>query len=237
MIRITVLGDHNDDFSTHRELDAALARLPEDVTARWVASDAPDAAGAGDPSFADGIWIAPGGPYRDNDAVLAAIGRARSSGLPLLGTCSGFQFSALELASAVAGVADPRHAELDPGAPTPFVAPLPCRVDGERRTVTPTAGTRLAALLGTAPFEGLFFCGYAPTDEAAAALAAAGVPITARAVDVGAVALELPSHPFFIATLFHPQAGALAGEPLSPLIQAFVAAAREQAAVGAAAGS
>jgi CTP synthase (UTP-ammonia lyase) len=233
-IRITVLGDHHDEYSTHRELDAVLARLPEDVTAHWVASDAPEAAAVGDPAAADGVWIAPGGPYRDDDAVLAAIGRAREAGVPLLGTCSGFQFSAMELGAALAGVPDPRHAETDPAAEDPFIAPLACRVDGERRTVTCTPGTRLAALLGTEPFDGLFFCGYAPSAAAVAALEGAGVPIAARAQDVGAVALELPSHPFFITTLFHPQAGTLAGAPLSPLIAAFLAAAREHAAVGAA---
>lgn len=233
-IRITVLGDHDPEFSTHRELDAALARLGDGVEARWVASDAPEASALGDAGGpADGLWIAPGGPYRDNDAVLAAIGRARVSGLPLLGTCSGFQFSAMELGAALAGVPAPRHAEVEPDAPAPFVAPLACRVDGETRAVSCTPGTRLAALLGTAPFDGLFFCGYAPSAAAEAALEGAGVPIAARAEGIGAVALELPSHPFFVTTLFHPQAGALAGEPLSPLITAFVAAARERAALPA----
>ena len=233
-IRITVLGDHNPEFSTHRELDAVLAGLPAEVEATWVASDAPAAAAVGRPDApgaADGVWIAPGGPYRDNAAVVAAIGRTRRAGVPLLGTCSGFQFSAIEVGAALAGVAAPRHAEVDPGAEEPFIAPLACRVDGERRTVTCTPGTRLAALLGTEPFAGLFFCGYAPSEAAAAALEAAGIPIAARAEGIGAVALELPSHPFFVATLFHPQAGALAGEPLSPLITAFVDASRDRASV------
>jgi len=37
--------------------------------------------------------------------------------------------------------------------------------------------------------------------------------------------IELPAHPFFVATLFQPQVGALAGRPLHPLIGAFCAAA------------
>jgi CTP synthase (UTP-ammonia lyase) len=131
----------------------------------------------------------------------------------------------MELAAAFGAERDPRHAESDPGAADPFIAPLACRVDGERRTVRCTPGTRMAELLGTAPLEGLFFCGYAPSDAAASALERSGVRIAARADGVGAVALELPGHPFLMATLFHPQAGAHAGEPLSPLIEAFIAAA------------
>ena len=50
---------------------------------------------------------------------------------------------------------------------------------------------------------------------------------------LGRVALELPGHPFFLATLFHPQAGTLAGAPLSPLIEAFADAALDRAQVAA----
>jgi hypothetical protein len=39
-------------------------------------------------------------------------------------------------------------------------------------------------------------------------------------------ALEPPAHPFFLAALFQPQIGALAGRPLHPLIDAFCDAAR-----------
>ncbi|WP_035127596.1 hypothetical protein [Conexibacter woesei] len=226
--RILVLGDHNPEYSTHRELDAVLDRLRErGLTASWHATD------AGALPLHDALWIAPGSPYRDEPAVLAAIGAARREGTPLLGTCGGFQFAALELGRALAGVPDPRHAESDPDAPAPFIAPLDCRVDGARRTVTPTPGTRLAQLLGTAPFEGLFFCGYAPSAAAEDALERAGIPVTARAQGIGAVALELPGHPFFLATLFHPQAGTLAGAPLSPLIEAFADAALDRAQVAA----
>ncbi|WCB92519.1 CTP synthase [Baekduia alba] len=225
--RITVLGDHTPSYPTHLEIDAVLARLREQgFDAGWVETDAPEAAELGAPGSVDGLWIAPGGPYRDVDALLAAIGRARAGGVPLLGTCGGYQHIALELGAALAGVEDPRHAESDPDAADPFIAPLDCRVDGERRTVTCTPGTRLAELLGTEPFAGHFVCGFAPTDAAAEALERAGVRIAARAQDVGAAALELPGHPFLMATLFHPQVGTLAGEPLSPLITAFTDAAR-----------
>ena len=41
--------------------------------------------------------------------------------------------------------------------------------------------------------------------------------------DAGVEAIELPDHPFYLATLFQPQVGSLDGEPLHPVIADFVA--------------
>jgi CTP synthase (UTP-ammonia lyase) len=226
-VRIAVLGDREPAFVSHRELDAALALLPAGVDAGWLPTPQAHAVAGG---AYDGVWVAPGGPFDDDGAVLAAIGHARRSGLPLLGTCSGFQYTAIELAGALAGL-DARHAEAEPGAADPVIAPLACALHGQRRTVTPVAGTRLAALLGDAPFEGMHFCGFGLAPAAARALEAAGVTLAAHAPDAGVEALELPGHPFLMATLFQPQVGALAGAPLSPLIAGFVAAAHEHATI------
>jgi CTP synthase (UTP-ammonia lyase) len=140
--------------------------------------------------------------------------------VPLLGTCGGFQYTLLSLAGR--GMGD--HAETTPDAVAPLVGALPCRYDGEWRPVTTVPGTRLAELLGAGPFPGLFFCGYAPGPEAEAEIADAGGRIAAYADGIGPVALEVPGEPFLMATLFHPQIGALDGEPLSPLIGAFAEA-------------
>jgi len=113
------------------------------------------------------------------------------------------------------------HAEVDPEAADPAVAPLACRLVGERRAVTCVPGTRLAAICGTAPFSGFHFCSYGLSGGAVARLEAEGAVIAAHAPDAGVEAFELPAHPFFVATLFQPQMGALEGE-LHPLVAAFV---------------
>ena len=51
-----------------------------------------------------------------------------------------------------------------------------------------------------------------------------GLVISARADDAGVEAVELPDHPFFLATLFQPQMTALSGAGLHPIIRAFVVA-------------
>jgi CTP synthase (UTP-ammonia lyase) len=233
MPRIAILGDRNLDYVTHRELDAALGQFPGWADAAWVGTDG-DVAAALD--AADGVWVAPGTPYRDDEAVYAAIGRAREEGLPLLGTCGGFQYAVVELARSLARI-DARHGETDPDADAIVVEPLACSLIGEERMVTCVPGTRLAAICGLEPFVGSHWCAYGLAAAFEQALAAAGVVVSARAPDAGVEGIELPSPPFFMATLFQPQVGALAGGPLHPLIAAFLDAAREWRAQVAAAAS
>jgi CTP synthase (UTP-ammonia lyase) len=221
MTRIALLGDRDLRFVTHRALEAAVALLPDGVDVEWVATDTPQARSR---DAFDGIWVVPGTPYRDDDAVVAAIDRAADSGMPLLGTCGGFQYALLALARR-AGIEDVAHAEVEPGALAPVVAPLSCSLVGEEREVTCVPGTRLAAICGTAPFTGFHWCNYGLADGYVERLTGAGVVVSARAPDAGVEGIELPDHPFFVATLFQPQVGALDGEPLHPLITAFVEAA------------
>ncbi|HTE59270.1 MAG TPA: gamma-glutamyl-gamma-aminobutyrate hydrolase family protein, partial [Solirubrobacteraceae bacterium] len=216
--RIALLGDKDLGYVTQRALEAAVAQLPPGVEADWVGTDTPQARAL---EAFDGVWMLPGTPYRDDDAALAAIEWALDSGTPLLGTCGGFQYAVLALARRMAGIADAAHAEVAPEAEAAVVAPLACSLIGEEREVTCVPGTRLAAICGTAPFTGFHWCSYGLAGGFVERLEAAGVVVSAHAADAGVEGIELPDHPFFVATLFQPQIGALSGAPLHPLIAAF----------------
>lgn len=221
MKHIILLGDHNASFRTHRELDATLALLPPGVRAYWVGTDTPEAARTSD---ADGLWVAPGSPYRDDDAVYAAIGTARTSGQPFMGTCGGFQYAAVEFARNVAGLVEAQHAETATAGTTLVVDRLPCSLVAQERVVTAVPGTRMYAICGGHPFPGFHWCNFGLAPAYVEQFVARGLTIGARAEDAGVEAIELAQHRFFIATLFQPQVGSLDGRPLHPLVRAFAAA-------------
>jgi CTP synthase (UTP-ammonia lyase) len=207
---IAALGDRNTGYLTHREIDATIALAPE---IRWVATD-----DARIDAF-DGVWVLPGTPYRDEEAVLAAIRFAREQGMPILGTCGGFQHMALEYARNALGIAGAAHAETDPDGETLVVEALTCSLVGQERTVVPVPGTQLAAICGEEPFTGFHFCSYglaAPLE---------GLVVAAHAEDAGIEALELPDHPFYMATLFQPQVGTSETGAVHPLVRALLSAA------------
>jgi CTP synthase (UTP-ammonia lyase) len=225
-VRIVVLGDRDPRYLTHRELDAALSLFPEHAQAAWTATDDQAARHLED---ACGVWLVPGSPYRDDAAAYAAIRRCLASGTPFLGTCAGFQYACVELARSRAGLHSASHAESDPEGSALVVQPLSCSLYGERRLVTPVAGTRLARICGEEPFEGFHWCGYGLSEQYVPLLAQHGVTVGAHAADAGVEAIELDDHPFFVATAFQPQVGVSQTGSLHPLLRAFIDAALDTA--------
>jgi CTP synthase (UTP-ammonia lyase) len=218
---MALLGDHS-SHPRHRELDALIPRLADElgVEARRGATDS-----GADVTTYDAVWLVPGSPYADDDAVLASLTAVREGGTPFLGTCGGLQYAVVEFSRSVLGRRAP-HAESDGVDDDNVVTALACSLQGERRWVTPVPGTRFAGWVSE-PFVGTHYCSYAPTAAAIDDLVAAGVVVGATAPDAGAEVLEFPEmnagHPFYVASLFQPHVGASRGEPIHPLIRAFVA--------------
>ena len=223
-VRLIALGDRNPEFLTHREIDATLKLIPDGVDCPWVATDDPRARDLDD---IDGVWLLPGTPYRDDQAAYAAVAACLDSGTPFLGTCGGFQYASVALARTRLRLPRAGHAESDPDAEPHVVQPLRCSLYGERRTVTPVPATRLASICGEAPFEGYHYCGYGLADRFESELADAGVVLCAHAPDAGVEAIELPEHPFFLATAFQPQVGSSEAGELHPLLRAWLHAAAD----------
>lgn len=151
-VRLAIVGDRDPAFPPHRAVDATLARAAAArgvaLRAEWVPTDAIADGGAALPGGFDGLWVAPGSPYRRLDGALLAIRHAREGRVPLLGTCGGFQHVVLEFARHVMGLADAQHAEIDPDAERAIVTPLGCSPAGQTMPVTLDAGSRVAGWYG-----------------------------------------------------------------------------------------
>jgi len=89
------------------------------------------------------------------------------------------------------------------------------------------AGTRAAALYGVATVDEEFWCNFGLNPAYRERLTAAGVCFSGVDDDGDVRLLELPSHPFYIATLFLPQKRSTPDRP-HPLLEAFSQAARQR---------
>lgn len=233
-VRVALVGDHNPSVTAHRAIPDALRLSAEQlcvaVEPTWLHTTTLTSPVGSKLADFGGVWCVPASPYVNADGALAAIRYARESVRAFLGTCGGFQHAVIEYARNVLGLHGADHAETAPDAAMPLVARMSCSLVEKTGTVFPTVGSRLWAAYGTDRADETYHCNYGLNPAYERLFGDSGdMRICARdsAGDVRAV--ELASHPFFVATLFQPERSALRSVA-HPLVSAFVAAA---VAVGA----
>jgi len=225
MTAIAILGEYTPASAPQAATAAAIGhaqtRLGVAVEAVWISTAAID-----ERLFErfDALWIAPGSPYKNLELTLWAIRRAREDGVPCFGTCGGFQHMVLEYARSVLGIRDAQHAEYDPYASRLFVAQLPCSLAGREMRLTFAAGSRVASIYGADAATEAYYCDFGVNPEYVPLLGRGPLQITGADAEGEARVIELPSHPFFLGTLFVPQTRSTPDRP-HPLVSAFVEAA------------
>lgn len=224
VLAVALLGEYDPAFTPHVATADALRHACE-ATAIQVRGDWVSTANA-DPSIFGtyaGVWILPGSPYKSLDRTLEVIRHARQHAIPCFGTCGGFQHMILEYARNVLHFPDAQHAEYDPYASRLFVSRLECSLLGREMSVRLAAGSRVAEIYGTRMAREQYYCNFGVNPDAVPLLRAGPLKITGSDDEGEVRVVELPSHPFFIGTLFVPQLKSRAGRP-HPLVAAFVRA-------------
>jgi len=233
MVRIGVVGDYDPANPTHVSttdgVGHAAAAIGAAAEVTWIPTVELDPAGERPARLDfDGLLIAPGSPYRSLNGAVAAIEHARLRSVPLLGTCGGFQHLVLEYARNVAGFTDASHAEYDPDAPSPFITALSCSLVGQEMTVRLRPDTIAAAAYGHPTATERYYCDFGLSPGRVASIVDAGLTVSGTDTDGEPRILELPAHPFFVGTLFVPQASSTPARP-HPLLIAFATAAQARA--------
>lgn len=227
MIRIGIIGDRNEAILAHRAIDASLPLVAKDLQMKlewdWLHTAALAAGGEARLEKYDGLWCTPGSPYADTRAALHAIEFVRESRRPYLGTCGGFQHALMEYAESIWKLPLAAHAEESPEAVDPVISRLECSLVEVSETLQLVAGSRLAAIYGSKHIEESYHCNYGLNPVYASRLASGDLSVSARDHTGQVRAVELHSHPFFVATLFQPERAALA-QRTPPLVKAFVVA-------------
>ncbi|MGW7108766.1 CTP synthase C-terminal region-related (seleno)protein [Streptomyces xanthophaeus] len=232
--RIALVGDRSPHVTSHARipllLDALAARDGLVLDAYWIPTgDAAAEAASGALARFDAVWVLPGSPYASEAGALAAIRTAREEGIPFLGTCGGFQHALLEYARTVCGLTEAAHAEQDPGAEDLLIAPLACSLVGHSGLVRAEAGSLAESALGAERSVEHYHCTYGPAPRHLPALAARGLRMSGHDEEGQVRIVELPGHPFFLATLFQPELSGDGTRP-HPVIRALAAAAVARAA-------
>jgi len=188
---------------------------------------------------ADGVLIPGGFGERGIEGKIEAARIARERQIPYLGICLGMQIAVVEFARHVCGMEGANSAEFDPETPYPVVDLLPEQKEvsdlgGTMRLgadpVKLHEGTRAREIFDEAVIYKRHRHRYEVNNQLRRrledeGLVAGGTSPDERLVEI----IELPDHPFFVASQFHPEFNSRPTRP-EPLFREFVGAAAERAA-------
>lgn len=221
---IALLGEYTPAFSPHVSTNAAIEHscniLRLDLSAEWVSTAEID--GQLFERYS-GIWVAPGSPYKSMGKTLWAIRFARENKVPCLGTCGGFQHMIIEYARNVLGFEDAEHAEYDPYASRLFISKLACSLAGREMRLNFLPGSQVAAIYGSASAKERYYCNFGVNSDYVDVLKQGPMRISGSDAEGEIRVIEHPGHPFFVGTLFVPQACSKPEQP-HPLVTAFLRA-------------
>jgi CTP synthase len=188
----------------------------------------------------DGVLVPGGFGSRGWEGKILACRVARERGIPYLGICLGMHVAISEFARHVVGLDGANSTEMDPETPYPVIDLLPEQKEIEDLGGTMRLGAQAVELAddtrtretygGQAIVLERHRHRYEVNNDFRDQLVKAGLVISGtfqggRLVEI----IELPDHPWFVASQFHPEFKSRPTRP-APLFRDFVGAAAERAA-------
>ncbi|MEN8144003.1 MAG: CTP synthase [Gemmatimonadota bacterium] len=242
-VRVAVVGKYTALVDSYKSIQESLIHggIANDagVDIEWLSSEEVDDKGTGLIESCDGVIIPGGFGVRGIAGMVDAMRHIRSDGIPFLGICLGLQVAMIEFARNVCGIEAADSYEFDRDTAEPVISLL-----DSQRQVTNMGGTmRLGAypchlvdnslvrtLYGEPIISERHRHRYEVNNTYRSVFEEHGMMISGLSPDGTLVEIiELPEHPFYVATQFHPELKSRPTRP-HPLFAAFVAAALARSA-------
>lgn len=239
-VKIGLVGKYVELKDSYKSIAEALihagAHQEVDVQVDWIHSESITSNSAAEKlAGLDGIIVAPGFGSRGVDGKIETIQYARTKGVPFFGICLGMQCAVIEFARHVIGLTDAHSTEIKEYTPDPVIDLM-----AEQKSIQNMGGTmRLGAYpceltpgshafnaYGSASIEERHRHRYEFNNAYLERFESLGMVATGKNPDSGLVEIvEIPEHPYFVATQFHPEYASTVETP-HPLFTAFVKAAK-----------
>ena len=244
---IAMVGKYMELLDAYKSLTEALIHAgihnKTKVKIRYVDSELLET----DPSLIDGVdaILVPGGfGTRGTEGKIYAVKTARENNIPYLGICLGMQIAVIEYARNVCGMNAANSTEFDPDTAYPVVGLIAEWTDSqgnkEQRTEDSdlggtmrlgsqvchlVSGSKAHEIYGSEQIEERHRHRYEVNNNLLPQIKQAGLVIGGLSFDKTLVeTVELPNHPWFFASQFHPEFTSTPRDG-HPLFQGFVSAA------------
>ncbi len=235
-VRIAVVGKYVALVDSYKSVKEALIHggIANDVHVEidWLSSeDFENGQGAEKLGAYHGLLIPGGFGVRGVEGMLSAIRWARENELPFFGICLGMQTAIIEFSRTVCGLAEAHSAEWERDTTDPVI----CLMDSQRQvtdmggtmrlgsfTARLAPGSRAAEIYGQNEISERHRHRYEVNNAYRELLTENGVALSGMSPDGNLVEMiEIPSHPWFVATQAHPELKSRPDQP-HPLFASFV---------------
>ncbi|HEX5727717.1 MAG TPA: CTP synthase [Longimicrobiaceae bacterium] len=241
-VRIAVVGKYVALVDSYKSVKEALGHggIANDVKVdiAWLSSeDFENGQSAEKLQDFHGLLIPGGFGVRGVEGMLSAIRWARENRLPFFGICLGLQTAVIEFSRHVCGLQSADSAEFERDTADPVI----CLMDSQRQvtdlggtmrlgayTARLAPGSRAADIYGAQEISERHRHRYEVNNAYREVFAEKGLRVSGVSPDGNLVEMvELPDHPWFVASQFHPELKSRPDRP-HPLFASFVAAAVER---------
>jgi CTP synthase len=239
-VEIAIVGKYTDLRDSYISIVEALRHAGTHhgsrVKIKWIESLEleDDPARVRDLEGVSGILVPGGFGKRGSEGKILAIQYAREKGIPYFGICFGFQLAVIEFARNVLGLKGANSVELNGDTPYPVIDLLPEQRDIEQMggtmrlgeiPLTIQEGTLAHRVYGKTEVGERHRHRYEVNPEYIEEFEKRGMKFTARSDGGRRMEIcEIPDHPYFLATQFHPEFKSRPLRP-APVFLAFVEAA------------
>ena len=238
-VRIALVGKYTALHDAYISVVEALKHggipLHTTIDIKWVDSEELTTDNVGELlGDVNGILVPGGFGIRGVEGKILAARYARENNIPYLGLCLGMQVAIIEFARHVCGYNDAHSIELDPNTTHPVIALMPDQNGVEdiggtlRRGAYPCVldkDSKACKVYGTTEISERHRHRYEVNNDYRTALVEHGMKLCGTSPDGRIVEMiELPDHPWFIATQAHPELKSRPNRP-HPLFRGFVEAA------------
>ena len=244
VVKIALVGKYltqaDTYVSVHHALMHAGAKQGCKVDISWIDAERLES----DPDYLetlsdyDGILIPGGFGKRGSEGKILAADYARVHGIPFLGICFGFQLSLVSFARHVCGLEDANSTEVEPNTGNPVVDLLPEQKEVAKLGATMrlgehniylVEGTLAHRLYGSRVVRGRHRHRYEFNLDYRKVFEENGAVFSGFSERGLVEIFELPTHPYYIATQYHPEFRSRPGRP-EPVYYGFIRASRERKA-------
>ncbi|MBI4513014.1 MAG: CTP synthase, partial [Gemmatimonadetes bacterium] len=238
-VRIVMVGKYTQLVDAYKSVNEALVHggIANDVGVdiEWVGSEEFEKGRGFDRlDAADGVLVPGGFGVRGVEGMVEAIRHVREGGIPFLGLCLGLQVGIIEFARDVCKLAGSNSREFQPECSEPVISLL----DSQRQVTDMGGSMRLGAypcrlrpgslaeqVYGVSEVSERHRHRYEVNNAYRDILAQHGMRFSGVSPDQLLVEiLELPDHPWFLATQFHPELKSRPTRP-HPIFAGFIGAA------------